>query len=147
MPSGGELNASARIRIVIADDHPAFRDALQHVIDAQPDMTVVAAVGDGDAALDVIRRLNPGVAVLDVRMPGLDGIEVARRVANEQLRARTVIVTMHSERVVFERAIAAGASGYLPKDTALLDVVGAVRTVARGEMYVRPAWRDDLDTR
>jgi DNA-binding NarL/FixJ family response regulator len=131
---------SSQIRVVIADDHPAFRQALQQVIDAEPDMTVVAAVGDGAAALDAIRRLTPAVAVLDVRMPELDGIEVARQLADDQLRARTVIVTMHSERVVFERAIAAGANGYLPKDTALLDVVEAVRTVARGEMYVRPAF-------
>ena len=129
---------SNRIRVVIADDHPAFRHALQKVIDREPDMTVVAAVADGLAALDVIRRLTPAVAVLDVRMPELDGIEVARQLAADQLRARTVIVTMHSERVVLERAIAAGALGYLPKDTALLDVVDAVRTVARGEMYVRP---------
>jgi DNA-binding NarL/FixJ family response regulator len=131
---------SSQIRVVIADDHPAFRHALQQVIDAEPDMTVVAAVGDGVAALDAIRRLTPTVAVLDVRMPELDGIEVARQLAGDQVRARTVIVTMHSERVVFERAIAAGANGYLPKDTALLDVVEAVRTVARGEMYVRPAF-------
>ena len=130
---------SSRIRVVIADDHPAFRHALCQVIDAQPDMTVVAAVGDGVAALDAIRRLAPTVAVLDVRMPELDGIEVARQLAADQVPARTVIVTMHSERVVFERALAAGANGYLPKDTALLDVVDAVRTVARGEMYVRDA--------
>ena len=129
---------SNRIRVVSADDHPAFRHALQKVIDREPDMTVVAAVADGAAALDTIRRLTPTVAVLDVRMPELDGIEVARQLAADQLRARTVIVTMHSERVVLERAIAAGALGYLPKDTALLDVVDAVRTVARGEMYVRP---------
>jgi two-component system, NarL family, nitrate/nitrite response regulator NarL len=130
---------SSRIRVVIADDHPAFRHALQQVIDAAPDMTVVAAVADGAAALDAIRRLSPTVAVLDVRMPELDGIEVARQLAGDQVRTRTVIVTMHSERVVFDRAIAAGVNGYLPKDTALLDVVEAVRTVARGEMYVRPA--------
>jgi DNA-binding NarL/FixJ family response regulator len=130
---------SGPIHVVIADDHPAFRHALQRVIDAERDMTVVAAVGDGAAALDVIRRLAPEIAVLDVRMPGLDGIEVARQLVDDRLGARAVIVTMHSERVMFERAIAAGVCGYVLKDTALSEVVQAVRTVARGHTYITPA--------
>jgi DNA-binding NarL/FixJ family response regulator len=140
-----ELRMSGQIRIVIADDHPAFRHALQQVIDAELDMTVVAVVGDGAAALDVIRRLAPDVAVLDVRMPGLDGIEVARHLVDDRLRVRAVIVTMHSDRVVFERAIAAGVSAYVLKDTALSEVVQAVRTVARGHTYVSPAVSDGFD--
>ena len=128
-----------KIRIVIADDHPAFRHVLQHIIEGEPDMSVVAAVGDGVAALDVVRRLAPDVAVLDVRMPGLDGIEVVRRLADDRLPTRTVIVTMQAERVVFDRAIAAGASGYVLKDTAMSEVVEAVRTVARGETDVAAA--------
>jgi len=128
-----------KIRIVIADDHPAFRHVLQHIIEAEPDMTVVAALGDGVSALEEIRRLAPDVAVLDVRMPGLDGIEVARHLAADRLGPRAVIVTMHAERVVFERANAAGVSGYVLKDTALSEVVEAVRTAVRGESYVTPA--------
>ena len=75
-------------------------------------MTVVATLGDGVTALEEIRRLLPEVAVLDVRMPGLDGIEVARRLSvDDGVRTRTLIVTLHRDRVVIERAIAAGASG------------------------------------
>jgi two-component system nitrate/nitrite response regulator NarL len=125
------------IRIVIADDHDAFRHGLQKVIDAEADMTVVATLGDGATALDVIRRLTPDVAVLDVRMPGLDGIEVARRLFTQDRQPpRTVIVTMHWDRVVVERAVAAGVSGYVPKDTALSEIVFAVRAAARGQTYV-----------
>ena len=127
------------IRIVIADDHPAFRQALRQVIDAQPDVAVVAALGDGVSALEEIRRLAPDVAVLDVRMPGLDGIEVARHLVENRLRARALIVTMHSERAIFEQAIAAGVSGYVLKDTALSEVVEAVRSVVREHLYVTPA--------
>jgi DNA-binding NarL/FixJ family response regulator len=139
MPRADEPLTPGKIRIVIADDYPPFRDALQRVIDAEPDMAVVAALGDGATALEQIRRLGPDVAVLDVRMPGLDGIEVVLRLVEEQLRARVVIVTLHWERLLFERAIAAGVSGYVAKETALSEVVDAVRTVARGQTYVSPA--------
>ena len=109
------------------------------VIDADRGMTVVAAVGDGDAALDAIVRFAPDVAVLDVRMPGRDGIDVARALLEAQLSARPVIMTLDWQRSVFDRAIAAGAAGYLSKESALLDVVDAIRTAARGDTYVAPA--------
>jgi two-component system, NarL family, nitrate/nitrite response regulator NarL len=134
-----------RIRVVIADDYPAFRHALQRVIDGEPDMTVVAALGDGATALEEIRRLSPDVAVLDVRMPELDGIEVARRLSVEdRVPTRTVVVTSHWSRRVIERAIAADVSGYVPKDTVLSEVVDAVRAVARGQTYISRALSDGL---
>ena len=102
-------------------------------------MTVIAAVGDGASALDAVVRFTPDVAVLDVRMPGRDGIDVARALVDYELSTRTVIMTMVWERYVFERAMAAGACGYLSKETALLDIVDAIRTAARGETYVAPA--------
>jgi two-component system nitrate/nitrite response regulator NarL len=139
VPSADEARTPGEIRIVIADDYLPFRHALQRVIDAEPDMAVVAALGDGVTALEEIRRLAPDVAVLDVRMPGLDGIEVARRLVEDQLLARAVIVTLHWDRVLFERAIAAGVRGYVAKETALSEVVDAVRIVARGQSYVAPA--------
>jgi len=129
-----------QLRVVIADDYPAFRHALQQVIDAEPGMTVVAALGDGATALEEMRRVPPDVAVLDLRMPGLDGIEVARRLSvDDRVPTRTVVVTLHWSRGVIARAIAAGVSGYVPKDTALSEVVDAVRAVARGETYVSRA--------
>lgn len=124
------------ISVVVADDHSGFRQALQRAIDAERDMTVVAAVGDGAAALEAIRRLAPDVAVLDVCMPGRNGIDVARRLVEEQLAARAVITTLHWEQRVFERAVAAGARGFLSKETALLEIVAAIRSAARGETYV-----------
>ena len=139
MPNADEARTPGTIRIVIADDYPPFRHALQRVIDAEPDMAVIAAFGDGAAALEEIRRVGPDVAVLDVRMPGLDGIEVALRLVEERLPARAVIVTLHWDRLLFERAIGAGVSGYVAKETALSDVVEAIRTVACGQTYVAPA--------
>jgi DNA-binding NarL/FixJ family response regulator len=124
------------ISVVIADDHSGFRQALQQVIEAEPDMTVVASVGDGAAALEAIARFKPDIAVLDVSMPGRGGIDIARSLAELQLAVRAVVMTLHWEPAVFERAAAAGASGFLSKETALLEIVAAIRAAARGETYV-----------
>ena len=91
------------------------------------------------AALDVIRRRSPEVAVLDVRMPGLGGFEVAERVLDQRLNTRVMFLTMHAEPAMFERAMAIGVKGYLLKDAALSEIVQAVRTVAAGRVYLSPA--------
>jgi DNA-binding NarL/FixJ family response regulator len=130
--------------VVIADDHPVFRHGLQQVVERQPDMQVVEAVGDGAAAVDAIRRLSPDVAVLDVRMPRLDGFEVAKQVAEERLRTRLMFLTMHAEPVIFECAMAIGVKGYVLKDAALSEIVQAVRTIAGGRTYLSPALSEYL---
>jgi len=135
---------AADIRVVIADDHPIFRHGLQQVVEAQPDMQVLAAVGDGAAALDVIRRSSPDVAVLDVRMPGLGGFDVAKQVDDERLRTRLMFLTMHAEPVMFDRAMAMGVKGYVLKDAALSEIVQAVRTIALGRTYLSPALSEYL---
>jgi DNA-binding NarL/FixJ family response regulator len=134
----------ADIRVVIADDHPIFRHGLRQVVDAQTDMQVLEAIGDGAAALDAIRRLSPDVAVLDVRMPGLGGFEVAQRLWDEQVRTRLMFLTMHAEPVLFERAMKIGVKGYVLKDAALTEIVQAVRTVAMGRTYLSPAMSEYL---
>jgi len=134
----------ADIRVVIADDHPVFRHGLQQVVERQVDMQVVEAVGDGTAALDAIRRLSPDVAVLDVRMPGLGGFEVAQKVVEDQLRTRLMFLTMHDEPVLFERAMALGVRGYVLKDAALSEIVQAVRTIAIGRTYLSPSLSEYL---
>ena len=135
---------SSAIRVVIADDHPIFRHGLQQVVERQADMQVVDAVGDGVAALDSIRRLSPDVAVLDVRMPGLGGFDVAKQVAAEKLQTKLMFLTMHDEPVLFERAMGAGVKGYVLKDAALSEIVQAVRTIAMGRTYLSPALSEYL---
>jgi DNA-binding NarL/FixJ family response regulator len=102
-------------------------------------MTVIAAVADGTAALDAAVRFSPDVAVLDVRMPGRDGIDVARALMDYELSVRAVIMTLFWDRGVIDRAVSAGACGYVAKETALLEIVDAIRTAARGETYIAPA--------
>jgi DNA-binding NarL/FixJ family response regulator len=135
---------SAEIRVLIADDHPIFRHGLQQVVERQADMQVVDAVGDGTSALDTIRRLSPDVAVLDIRMPGLGGFDVAKQVADEGLSTRLMFLTMHDEPALFERAMAIGVRGYVLKDAALSEIVQAVRTIAIGRTYLSPALSEYL---
>jgi DNA-binding NarL/FixJ family response regulator len=134
----------SEIRVVIADDHPVFRHGLRQVMEAQPDIVIADAVADGVAALDAIRRLSPDVAVLDVRMPGLGGLEVATQVVADGLPTALMFLTMHAEPVMFERAMAIGVKGYVLKDAALSEIVQAVRTIALGRMYLSPALSEYL---
>jgi DNA-binding NarL/FixJ family response regulator len=138
---------SAEIRVVIADDHPVFRHGLERVVAAEHDMQVIGSIGDGVAALAAIRESVPDVAVLDVRMPSLNGFEVAQHVVDEKLRVRLMFLTMHSEPVMFERAMALGVKGYVLKDAALSEIVQAIRTIANGRTYVSPAMSEYLVAR
>jgi DNA-binding NarL/FixJ family response regulator len=135
---------SADVRVLIADDHPIFRHGLRQVVEAQPDMQVLDAVGDGAEALAAIRRTSPDVAVLDVRMPSLGGFEVAKQVVEDGLPTRLMFLTMHAEPAMFERALAMGVKGYVLKDAALSEIVQAVRTIAMGRTYVSPTLAEYL---
>jgi len=134
----------SRIRIVIADDHPIFRQGLRQVMEAEPDLQVLAEAGDGQAALDEIRRSSPDVAVLDVEMPRMSGFEVARDLGKDRARTRLVFLTMHADPAMLDRAFAAGASGYVLKDGALSQIVQAVRAAAAGRTFVSPELSDVL---
>ena len=134
----------ASIRVVIADDHPVFRHGLRQVLEAEGDISVVASVDDGAAALESIRKSTPDVAVLDARMPGLDGFKVAEQVGAERVRTRLMFLTMHAEPVMLERAMAIGVKGYLLKDAALSEIVPAVRSVATGRTFLSPAFSEYL---
>jgi len=99
------------IRIVIADDHPIVRQGLRQVIEADPAITVVAEEGNGAAALDRIRALRPDVAVLDIDMPELDGLGVAREITKQQLPVKIIFLTVHRDQAFFRAAMDAGAQG------------------------------------
>lgn len=136
-----------KIRIVIADDHPIFRRGLRQVVEAESDLQVVAEAGDGQAALDAIRRSTAEVAVLDVQMPGLTGFQVAQYLGKDQAPTNLVFLTMHSDPAMLERAFEVGAKGYVLKDSALTEIVQAVRAVAAGRPFVSPALSDFLVSR
>ena len=127
-----------KIRVLLADDHPAFRDGLRAAIAAAADLELVGEVADGDAARRCIEELRPDVAVLDITMPRLSGLQVARHLQRQGSRARVVFLTMHNEQDMFDKAMEAGAMGYVLKESAVTDIVESIRTVASGTHYLSP---------
>ena len=130
---------SHEIRVVIADDHPVVRRGLRQAIEADPRLKVVAETGDGEAALAQIQELKPAIAVVDVDMPRLDGFGVAREIRKKRLPVDIVFLTIHGEEDQFHAAMDHGSKGYQLKDSALTEIVTALRAVAEGNYYVTPS--------
>ena len=126
------------IAVLIADDHPIFRKGLYDVIAAEAGLRLVAQAEDGDAAWEAIQRYRPQVAVLDVDMPGKDGLAVARAVKDAQLATAVVLLTMHRNERLFNAALDVGVEGYVLKDSAMAEIVSAIRTTAAGRRYITP---------
>jgi DNA-binding NarL/FixJ family response regulator len=130
------------LRVVVADDHPVFRDGLQVTLDDEPDITVVAAVADGDAAVAETLRGDADVVLMDLRMPGVGGIEATARLAAERPATAIVVLTMSDDDDSVFAALRAGARGYLLKEAGAEDIVRAVRAVAAGEAVFGPRIAD-----
>ena len=126
------------IRVVVADDQELVRAGLVMILDAQPDIEVVAEAGDGAEAVDAVRRNSPDVVLLDIRMPVLDGIEAARVICAETDCRAVVLTTFDSDDHVYD-ALHAGASGFLLKDVRRDDLVHAVRVVHAGDSLLAPS--------
>jgi DNA-binding NarL/FixJ family response regulator len=132
------------ITVLIADDHPIFRKGLREILEAEPTLQVIGEAEDGARALSMLRALRPQVAVLDVDMPELDGISVARAVQQENLPTAIVLLTMHRHEDYFNAALDLGVRGYVLKDSASSDVVAAIRAVSTGQRFVTPLLTDHL---
>lgn len=128
-----------KIRVLLADDHALLREGLKALLGANADIEVVAEAADGRAALRLVREHAPDVALLDLAMPELNGIEAARLVAEKHPATRSVILSMHSTSEHVFRALAAGAAGYLLKESAAGEVAAAVRAVHAGRRYLSRA--------
>jgi two-component system nitrate/nitrite response regulator NarL len=124
--------AADRIRVLIADDHPLYRTGLVDTVKRRPELELVGQAEDGAAALDAIRSLSPDVCVLDVKMPGLGGVEVLRALEREQLPARVVFVSAYYDSDVVYGALGSGASGYLSKDATGDEICDALVAASQG---------------
>ncbi len=128
-----------KIRILLADDHSLFREGIATVLNNQPDMEVVAEAGDGLEAVILARNLRPDVILMDVTMPGMDGIEATRLIKQEQPEARIVMLTVHDEHENLFDAIRYGAQGYLLKNIRARELVDMLHAAYQGEAAVTPA--------
>ena len=126
------------IRVVVADDQELVRSGFVMILEAQPDISVVGEAADGAAAVEAVRRHQPDVVLLDIRMPTLDGIEAARTVCAEAACRALMLTTFDLDQYVFD-ALDAGASGFLLKDVRRDDLVHAVRIVAAGDALLAPS--------
>lgn len=127
------------MRVVLADDHHLVRAGLRALLDGRPGIEVVGEAGDGRDALLLIERHRPDVALLDITMPGLNGLEVAGRVEKVSPRTRVVILSMHAGEAYVAQALRVGVAGYLLKDAAAGELGLALEAVGRGEVYLSPA--------
>ncbi len=129
---------SEMIRVLIADDHPVVRDGLRGLMEIQPDIEVVGEARDGIEAVDQARSLKPDVMLLDMMMPGKDGVQVIIEVKEENPAARILVLTSYAEGEKAFPAIKAGALGYLLKDTSPEELLQAIHNVYRGQISLHP---------
>jgi DNA-binding NarL/FixJ family response regulator len=126
------------IRVLLAEDHHLVRAGLRALLDPVPDIEVVGEAGDGREALTLLKTKPADVAILDISMPGMNGLEAAVRMADEFPATKVVILTMHSNEEYVLRALRAGVAGFLLKDAGTAELEGALRAVVRGETYLSP---------
>lgn len=128
-----------KIRVLLADDHNLMRAGLRRVVEAQPDLTVVAEAENGREAVSLAQNLKPDVIVMDIGMPSLNGIEASRQIHAALPDTKIVMLSMHSDEGYVLRALKAGAKAYLLKDSAEVDLERAIRAAAQGKSYFSPA--------
>lgn len=125
-----------KIRVLVADDHAIIREGLRVMLGNQPDMEVVGVAANGREAIRLVDEKEPDVAVIDISMPELNGIEAIQQILPRYPQMKVVVLSIHETKPYVHRALKAGARGYLIKETAGLEVVDAVRAVYRGERYL-----------
>lgn len=136
---GGHDTLVVRMRVLLADDHHLVRAGIRALLETLPDVEVVAEAGNGQEALAAIAKTKPDIALVDISMPGLNGLELAARAAREAPETRLVILSVHGDASHVAQALRLGAKGYLVKDAAADELPIVVRSVMRGETYLSPS--------
>jgi two-component system response regulator NreC len=126
------------IEILLVDDHAMFRAGIRALIEAEGRMKVVGEASSGDEAVDRVRELKPHIVIMDLAMPGSNGLEATRRISALELNTSVLVLTVHAEEEYLVPVVEAGASGYLTKTSADTDLLEAIRVVARGQVFLPP---------
>lgn len=142
--SKADKTSETKRRVLIVDDHPVFRHGISALINAESDLEVCGEASSSPTALDAMRTLGPDVALLDISLPGTNGIELIKLMKAEQPKLPLLMLSMHDESLYALRALKAGALGYVMKAEALTHVLDALRKVLRGDIYVSPRLSERL---
>lgn len=126
------------IKIVIADDHPIFRNGLRQLLETVPNFKIIGEADNGEAGLKLITSLKPDVAILDIDMPEKDGFEVARTLFAQSVPVEVIFLTMHKNKSLFNAALNLNVKGYVLKDSAMADLINAVKAVSTGQNFISP---------
>ncbi|WP_322888850.1 MULTISPECIES: response regulator transcription factor [unclassified Yoonia] len=135
------------IKVVIVDDHPMVAEGIQSILESYPDISVVATLNDGQAAVDSVLRLQPDVILLDVNMPGLSGLHAAEMILDLRPQTRVVILSMHDSPEYIRAALSHGARGYILKDVPTEEIRTAIDVVMRGDQYLCTGAKGSLEPR
>jgi DNA-binding NarL/FixJ family response regulator len=127
------------IKVIIADDHVIFRQGLLKLLQSATDISVIGEAGEGQESLSLIKKETPDVAVLDISMPGLSGIEIVKEIERLGLTTNVIFLTMHNDPLTVKKAMQSNALGYVLKDDAFEDLLYAIRTVALGKTFISPS--------
>jgi len=130
---------SEKIRILIAEDHQTVREGIKLLVNSQPDMEVVGEAGDGEMAIRMAIDLKPDILLMDISMPNLNGLKATKRLRSIQPHIKIISLTRHTDDGYLQQLIAAGASGYVLKQSAPTDLITAIRAVAAGNSYLDPS--------
>ena len=128
-----------RKRVLIIDDHPVLRRGMAHLISNEPDFEICGEADHAQSGLQAMRETSPHIALVDITLPGTDGLELIKLMLAEQPKLRILVVSMHDESLYALRSLRAGAKGYLMKAEALEQIVSALRKIVAGDLYVTPA--------
>ncbi len=132
------------IKVVIADDHIIFRQGLLRLLQSAEDIAVVGESGDGREVLNQILNEGPDLAILDIAMPGLSGLEIVEEIQKRGLKTKAIFLTMHNDPLTAKKAMLSSASGFIPKDNAFEDLLYAIRAVASGGKFISPSISDKI---
>jgi two-component system response regulator NreC len=137
--ASGTRDEMSRIRVLLVDDHVVVRHGIRRLLDLDPEISVVGEAGDGRGAVELARQLGPHVAIVDIGLPELNGIEATRRMMRLRMPPRVLVLSMHADPPAVRDALRAGARGFLVKDEEQLDLTSAVRTLAAGGTCFSPS--------
>src|SRR5512133_3735292 len=138
------MHSTRLISVLIADDHPIFRRGLCDIIASDPTLRLVGEAVDGEQAWELIQQLQPNIAVVDVHMPRLNGMQLSSRVSQKRLRVQLIVLTMDADEALLNEALNLGIKGYLLKEGAVTDLLQAIHRVFQGESYISSSRTDFL---